>query len=180
MMIFRCVTSIGYESRKCMQAVQGGLLGGHKSTPVKQPAAPHLRITEDLPGSWPGQYMRIQPLTTQSVGYHSLSGTISFRLQAYYGLLLSRPGQMMCRVKSLCMLVSGKPCVVPHPVTGAKHKHIYHFIPDKCIVHKKVHIYLDYHSISPSSELGPPNPLSRKRVCPPRIQKEGWYTFAFV
>jgi hypothetical protein len=29
-------TSVGYESRKCMHAVQGGLLGGHKSTPVRQ------------------------------------------------------------------------------------------------------------------------------------------------
>ncbi len=46
-----------------MQAVQGGLLGGHKSTPVEHknmlfpPACSSPLITEDRPGSWPGQYM---------------------------------------------------------------------------------------------------------------------------
>jgi hypothetical protein len=57
-----------------MQAVQGCLLRGHKSTPVKHkhmllpPACSSPLITEDLPGSWPGQYMRNeQPLTTESV-----------------------------------------------------------------------------------------------------------------
>jgi hypothetical protein len=38
--------SIGYESRKCTHAVQGGLLGGHKSTPVRAiPPSLHLPTT---------------------------------------------------------------------------------------------------------------------------------------
>jgi hypothetical protein len=51
MLKFRCEMSIGYESRKCTQAVHGVLLAGHKSTPVKHkhiysphPAAPHLKL----------------------------------------------------------------------------------------------------------------------------------------
>ncbi len=44
-----------------------------------------------------------QPLTTQSVQHHSLSGTISFRLLACYSLLPARPGYMSCWVESLCM-----------------------------------------------------------------------------
>ncbi len=41
----------------------------------------------------------------EPVRYHSLSGTISFRLQACHGLLPARPGYMACWVESLCMLV---------------------------------------------------------------------------
>ncbi len=47
-------------------------------------------------------------LTTQSERCHSLSSTVSFRLQACYSLLPARPGYMACRVESLCMLVSGR------------------------------------------------------------------------
>ncbi len=49
---------MGCESQKCTQAVQGGLLGGHKSTPVKHkhilfpPACSSPLITKALPGSW--------------------------------------------------------------------------------------------------------------------------------
>ncbi len=49
---------MGYESQKCTQAVQSGLLGGHKSTPVKHkhmlfpPACSSPLITETMPGSW--------------------------------------------------------------------------------------------------------------------------------
>ncbi len=52
---------LGYESRKCTYA---GLLRSHKSTPVKHKhilflsACSSPLITEALPGSWPGQYMR--------------------------------------------------------------------------------------------------------------------------
>ncbi len=99
MLKFRYETStIGYESQKCTQAAQGGLLGeggGCKSTPSKHklflfpPACSSQLITEDLPGSLAGWYMRMdigQPLTSQSVRYHSLAGTIIFRLTACYKL----------------------------------------------------------------------------------------------
>ncbi len=62
--------------------------GGNKSTPVKHkhvllpPACSSLLLTEALPGSWPGRYMRRE--RTQSVRYHSLFSTISFRLQGSY------------------------------------------------------------------------------------------------
>ncbi len=78
---FRRETSMEYESRECMQAVQGGLLGGHKSTPVKHkhmlfsPACSSPLITEDLAGSWPGQYMRMDNIVCtvpQSVLYYKL------------------------------------------------------------------------------------------------------------
>jgi hypothetical protein len=57
--------------------------GGHRSTPVKYkhmlfpPACSSPLITEDLPGSWPGRYMRIDIKNTvcmvpQSVQYHKL------------------------------------------------------------------------------------------------------------
>jgi len=65
MLKFRCEMSIGNESWKCTQAVQIGLSGGHKCTPVKHKhmllpsACSSPLITEDLPGSWPGQYMRM-------------------------------------------------------------------------------------------------------------------------
>jgi hypothetical protein len=59
---FRCETSIGYESRKCMQAVQGGLLGGHKSPLVNYilfpPSLQLPTYNKALPGIWPGRYMR--------------------------------------------------------------------------------------------------------------------------
>jgi hypothetical protein len=74
------------------------------------PACSSLLITENLPGSsWPGRYMKMD-ITKQ----HSLSCTISFRLQAYYGPLTAWPGYMTCRVQSLCMLASG--CGVRHCV----------------------------------------------------------------
>ncbi len=85
-------TSIGYESRKCI-CCRGGLLGGQKSTQVKHkhilvlfPSACRSQLkTEVLPGSWPGRYMRTDsPNNTVSVWYHSLSGTLIFRLQKYY------------------------------------------------------------------------------------------------
>jgi hypothetical protein len=73
-----------------MQAVQGGLRRVKRalrnSSPVKHkhmlfpPACSSPLITEDQPGSWPGWYIG-QALTIQYVRYHSLSGTISSRLQ---------------------------------------------------------------------------------------------------
>jgi hypothetical protein len=92
-------TSIGYESRMCTQAVQGGLLRGHQSTPVKHkhmlfpPACSSPLITEDLPGSRPGRYTRMdmgQSLTTIVCTNHILSGTISFCLQACYACYQAR------------------------------------------------------------------------------------------
>ncbi len=64
-------------------------------------------ITEDLQGSWPIQYMRIDaPNITvcavpESVRYHN------FCLQACSGLLPARIGYMECWVESLCGVVSG-------------------------------------------------------------------------
>ncbi len=69
---FRCETLIEYESQKCKQAVQGGLLGGHRSTSVKHkhilfpPACSSSHITEALPSSWPGQNMRTDNPEQQS------------------------------------------------------------------------------------------------------------------
>ncbi len=65
MLKFWYETSIGCESRKCTQAVQDGLLGGHKCSPVKHkhmllpPACSFPLIIEDLPGSRPDRYMRM-------------------------------------------------------------------------------------------------------------------------
>jgi hypothetical protein len=62
------------------------------------PPPPSLQLpilTEDLPGSWPGRYMRTgQLLTTQSLRYHSLSGTIKLQPPLY------QPGQATWRVGS--------------------------------------------------------------------------------
>jgi hypothetical protein len=83
----RCETRLGYESRKCTQAVQGGLLGGHKITPVRQtnaippsmqPSTYNWRSAGQLAGP---VHENGQLLTTLSVRYHSLSGTMSFCLQ---------------------------------------------------------------------------------------------------
>jgi hypothetical protein len=73
---FRRETLIGYESRKCTQAVQDGLKlkAFQSNTNICFPPAYSSPLkTEDLPGSWPGLYMRMvtgQLLTTQSVRYH--------------------------------------------------------------------------------------------------------------
>ncbi len=85
-------------------AVQGGLLWGHKSTPVKYKnmlfpsACSSPLVTEDLSGIWPGRYMRMDSpkqhsrygTTVQSVRYH----TINFRLQACYSTACYQPGQV--------------------------------------------------------------------------------------
>jgi hypothetical protein len=98
--------------------------GVHKCTPVKYkhmifpPACSSPHIIKDLLGSWPGRYMRMDsghPLTTQSVRFHSLSGTISVRLQECYGLLPARPGYMACWVESLCVLASGVDTLYTEP-----------------------------------------------------------------
>jgi hypothetical protein len=40
-------------------------------------------------------------------------------------------------------------------------------VPQHCGIEHKVHVlYLEYHTVCPFLELGPPHPLSRKRVCP--------------
>ncbi len=82
MLKFRCETLIGKESQKCLQAVQGGHQGGHQSTLVKYrhmpipPACSSPLKTEDLLGSWPGRYMRMD-----STQQHSLYGiTVSPKL----------------------------------------------------------------------------------------------------
>jgi hypothetical protein len=108
------VTSIGYKSRKCTQAVQGGLLWVIRALQsninicYSPPACNFKLITEDLPGSWPGRYMKMDSpkqnsLVPQFVRYHSLSGTICLCLQACNVLLQTRPGYMTCWVESLCM-----------------------------------------------------------------------------
>jgi hypothetical protein len=58
--------SIGYKSQKSTHAVQGGLLGGHKSAPVRHmlfpPALSSPLINDDLPGqATAGVYFR-QPV----------------------------------------------------------------------------------------------------------------------
>jgi hypothetical protein len=51
-------------TRKCTHEVKAGLLGGHKSTPVKNkhilfpPGCSYPLINEALPGSWLVRYMR--------------------------------------------------------------------------------------------------------------------------
>ncbi len=99
MLKFRRETSIGYESRKCTQADQGGLLGGHiralqsktQQTYAMPPSIqlPIYNFRSD------GQLARLlhengQPLTTHSVRNHSLSGpaSASKRVTACY-----KPGQ---------------------------------------------------------------------------------------
>ncbi len=127
MLKFWCQTPIGYEPRKWTQAVQGCLLGGHKSTPAKHrhllfPPSTQLPppplITEDLPGSWPGRYTWVQTAPNnivspvpQSVLYHVI---ICFCLPACYNLLPARPGYMACWVKSLCICWSLVGCVCTH------------------------------------------------------------------
>jgi hypothetical protein len=110
MLKFRCETSIGYDSQKCLKAVQGGLFGGHKSTPVKPlkhmpfPPACSIPLITKNHGQLAGSvHENGQHLTTQSVWYHSLSDTISFCLLASYGLLPTRQGYMAYWVESLCM-----------------------------------------------------------------------------
>jgi hypothetical protein len=90
MLKFRYETSMDRNYESVYASCPGrGRLGDPESTPVKHkhmlfpPACSSLLITEDLPDSWPGRYMRMdfgQPLTTQSLRYHSLFGTISIRL----------------------------------------------------------------------------------------------------
>jgi hypothetical protein len=108
MLKFRCQTSIGYKTRKCTQAVEGGLLGvtralqSNINNTLFPPACSSPLITETLPGSWPGRYMRMDwtaPNSTvctvctvpKSVRYH-----ISFRLHVCY-----QPGQAKWHVRSL-------------------------------------------------------------------------------
>jgi hypothetical protein len=67
-----------------VSTIQGGLLWGHKSTPVKHKhmlfhtASSSQLITEDLPGSWQGRYMRMDSsnqhslYVPQSVRYNKL------------------------------------------------------------------------------------------------------------
>ncbi len=59
-----------------------------------------------------------QLLTTLSVWYHSLSGNISFHLQACYGLLPlpARAGYMACWVESLCISWSAVTTFSPSPM----------------------------------------------------------------
>jgi hypothetical protein len=92
----------GYESRKCTQSVQGGLLGGHKSTPVSRkhklfpPACSSpLTIEALLAAGWAGTRERTDPNNTvctvpQSVRYHKLSPPRE--LHVYY-----QPGQAKLR-----------------------------------------------------------------------------------
>jgi hypothetical protein len=57
--------SIGYNHEDVHKLAWVALWGGHKSTPVKHkhmlfsPACSCPLIIEDLLGSWPGQYMRM-------------------------------------------------------------------------------------------------------------------------
>ncbi len=88
--------------------------GGHKSTPVKENHMLFPPACSSPTYNWrsAGQlaepvHENGHPLTKQSVRYHSLSGTISFRFLACYSLLPTRPGYMACKVESLSMLVSG-------------------------------------------------------------------------
>jgi hypothetical protein len=93
-----------------MQAFQGGLMGGHKSTPGKHKHMlfpPSLQLSTD---NWRSAWQQAgpvhengQPLTTQSV-----RGTVSFHLQAFYGMQPARQGYIACWVKSLCMLPVGQ------------------------------------------------------------------------
>ena len=82
--------SIGYESGKCTLAVQGGILGGHKSAPVSHKHMPSFSpplINEDLPAG-------PQLVFTLSNRF--------FRHQACYSLLPAKPGGQADRVISLC------------------------------------------------------------------------------
>ncbi len=72
---FRSWRSVEYIWWKCMQAIQGFLLGGHKSPPVKHkhvlsPPAKLPLITEDLPGWAPvGVYFDNQFNSSGLVGW---------------------------------------------------------------------------------------------------------------
>jgi hypothetical protein len=109
MLKFRCETLIGKESQKCLQAVQGGHQGSHKSTLVKYrhmpipPACSSPLKTEDLLGSWPGRYMRMD-----STQQHSLYGiTVSPKLPPSSVLRPdpARPGYMAYQVQSRCTVL---------------------------------------------------------------------------
>ena len=84
---------IGYESGKCTLAVQGGILGGHKSAPVShkhmlsQPSFSSPLINEDLPAG-------PQLVFTLNNRF--------FRHQACYSLLPAKPGEQADRAISLC------------------------------------------------------------------------------
>ncbi len=74
------------------------------------PACSSPFITEDLPGSWPGRYMRMdtfgQPQTTQSVRYHiEISDTQQQLLETFFSviivLLTASTGLRVERVKGL-------------------------------------------------------------------------------
>jgi hypothetical protein len=95
---------------KVYTSCPGWSSGGRKSTPVKHkhmlfpPACSSPLIAEDLPGSWPGRYMKMDSpkqnsLVPQFVWYHSLSGTICLCLQAC-NVLLYKLGQATWRVGS--------------------------------------------------------------------------------
>ncbi len=92
--------------RKCAQAVQIGLSGGHKSTPVKhkhmlfpQPAAYHWRSAGQLGRA---VHENGQPLTTQSVLYYSLSGTRSFHISEEIHSTLLQDGQWNSLTNTWC------------------------------------------------------------------------------
>ncbi len=65
--------------------------------------------------------MRMDSNTTD-LRYHSLSGTISFRLQECYGLLSARPDYMACCVESLCIFLN-----------QPRQKILYYLFPDVII-----------------------------------------------
>ena len=119
--------SIGYESGKCTLAVQGGILGGHKSAPVShkrmlsQPSFSSPLINEDLPAgpqlvfTFNNRFSRTGWAVSQSVRY------IFFRHQACYSLLPAKPGRQADRVISLCKY---KVVVLPHLLSL--------YLPPKC------------------------------------------------
>ncbi len=90
-----------------MQAVQGGLLGGHKSTSVKhniyyspQPAAPHLNWSSAWQLAGP-LYENRQPLTTQSVQWTVSQPVQHHKLPPQREIhVCYRPGQAKWRIGS--------------------------------------------------------------------------------
>ncbi len=86
--------------------VQGGLLRGYKSIPVKHkhmqfpPACSSPLITEDLLGSsgWASTWECTAPKKTVCTVPQSFQYHYSFHLKACYGL----PGYIVCWVDSLC------------------------------------------------------------------------------
>ncbi len=92
MLKFRCETSIRYESRKCMQAVQGFLpevirvlQSNINIFCFPQPTTPHLSVKLCLKAGRAGTWEWAAPnYTVCTVQYHSLSGTVSFLLQRSY------------------------------------------------------------------------------------------------